>query len=730
MFSSNRRRFLRQVSAAGIACSTNLGLGRFLSAQTPPSSPNDIVKIYVDTRRTVAPLDRNLFGSFLEHLGRAIYEGIYDPGSKLSDANGFRKDVMDEVHGLGVPIIRYPGGNFVSGYNWLDGVGPKQDRPHVLDKAWNSLNTNQFGTNEFMTWCKAVGTLPLMGLNLGTGTPEQAARWWSTATWRRARNGATCAASTGTLSPARQALVSGQRDGWALADWARHGDRVRHEGAGCGPADARSGSFAEAHCLRIKRSLHAHMIWNGTNNCRFFFCMYWFRLVLLSVVFSGEDGGTPADRLMATWDRHRHRVRVRGRGRRARGRAGGDLPVAQARSRNARPARGRPQLSVVTDDNMVEDHGKTASSTRPRPSLSLSGASREAVMDANPWTYRVSWPEAFREGGVDEAARPGSGHLPDPRRFVYVEACAERRTPPHPQRGPRGGRPGQEWFELNGQRETAGSSGGRPSSRTAASGARWRCRDVRFRRASAPCGSAPSRRRRARARRRCRRGPPAPGCAHINHLFRLGAAFLPEADLLAWKGDLAIPVEGAGGRRSRWGPGTRADLEVRKGATSSLSTRAPRPAGRSCSTTTAPCGHGPAGVPAVLPARATSSTTPRRSGPRSSTSPDRRWPRPSSTAADIAAIGVTNQRETTILWDRAHRPARGQRHRLAKPRQRADLRPAEGRWLRRNLSRKRPAWCSTPISPAPRSSTCWTRSTACAPGRNGRDPLRHGRHVG
>jgi alpha-N-arabinofuranosidase len=134
-----------------------------------------MARIYLDSRRRIAPLDRNLFGSFLEHLGRAIYEGIYDPGSKLSDANGFRKDVMDEVRQLGVPIIRYPGGNFVSSYNWLDGVGPKQDRPHVLDKAWNALNTNQIGTNEFMTWCKAVGTEPLMGLNLGTGSAEDAA---------------------------------------------------------------------------------------------------------------------------------------------------------------------------------------------------------------------------------------------------------------------------------------------------------------------------------------------------------------------------------------------------------------------------------------------------------------------------------------------------------------------------------------------------------------------------
>jgi alpha-L-arabinofuranosidase len=175
MFSANRRRFLRQASAAGIACSANFAFGRFLSAQTQAANPSETVRVYVDTRRTLAPLDRNLFGSFLEHLGRAIYEGIYDPGSKLSDSNGLRKDVMDEVRQMGVPIIRYPGGNFVSGYNWLDGVGPKQERPRVLDKAWNSLNSNQFGTNEFMAWCKAVGTLPLMGLNLGTGTPEEAA---------------------------------------------------------------------------------------------------------------------------------------------------------------------------------------------------------------------------------------------------------------------------------------------------------------------------------------------------------------------------------------------------------------------------------------------------------------------------------------------------------------------------------------------------------------------------
>jgi len=174
-FSTARRRFLRQAAMAGAACSANSQLGRFLTAQTKPLSPAEPSRIFVDSRRTIASLNRNLFGSFLEHLGRAIYQGIYEPGNKLSDSNGFRKDVLEEIKKLNVPIIRYPGGNFVSGYNWLDGVGPAKDRPVVLDKAWNSLESNQFGTNEFMTWCKLAGTDPLMGLNLGTGTAEQAA---------------------------------------------------------------------------------------------------------------------------------------------------------------------------------------------------------------------------------------------------------------------------------------------------------------------------------------------------------------------------------------------------------------------------------------------------------------------------------------------------------------------------------------------------------------------------
>lgn len=175
MPSVSRRDFVLRTSGAGLALAADSLGPRALLGQSRASDSNQPVRIYADTRRTIAPISRELFGSFLEHLGRAIYEGIYDPQSRLSDSNGFRKDVVDEIRKLGVPIIRYPGGNFVSGYNWLDGIGPKANRPRVLDKAWNSINTNEFGTDEFLAWCRLVGTEPLLGLNLGTGTPEQAA---------------------------------------------------------------------------------------------------------------------------------------------------------------------------------------------------------------------------------------------------------------------------------------------------------------------------------------------------------------------------------------------------------------------------------------------------------------------------------------------------------------------------------------------------------------------------
>jgi len=165
----DRRWFLERLGGAGAALAATSWLPGFGYAQTRGPA-----RAIVDQRHYRADIDRRLLGAFLEHLGRAIYTGVYDPGNPLSDNVGFRTDVIDEIRRMGVPIIRYPGGNFVSGYNWLDGVGPKEQRPTVLERAWNSIETNQFGTNEFIDWCRRVGTEPLLGFNMGTGTAEQA----------------------------------------------------------------------------------------------------------------------------------------------------------------------------------------------------------------------------------------------------------------------------------------------------------------------------------------------------------------------------------------------------------------------------------------------------------------------------------------------------------------------------------------------------------------------------
>jgi len=151
-----------------------LAAGPWLRAIGYAQSAGGPARVAIRRSRDRAEFDRRLLGSFLEHLGRAIYTGVYEPGSPLADGAGFRTDVVREIKELGVPIVRYPGGNFVSGYNWLDGVGPKSQRPIVLDRAWNSTETNQFGTNEFIEWCRLVGAEPLLGLNFGTGSAEMA----------------------------------------------------------------------------------------------------------------------------------------------------------------------------------------------------------------------------------------------------------------------------------------------------------------------------------------------------------------------------------------------------------------------------------------------------------------------------------------------------------------------------------------------------------------------------
>ena len=125
-------------------------------------------KLYIDKHMIVSKVDKRIYGSFIEHLGRAVYEGIYQPGQKTADEQGFRRDVIDLVKKLGVPVVRYPGGNFVSGYNWEDGIGPKEKRPEKLELAWQVVESNQFGLNEFADWAKKADTSVMMAVNLGT----------------------------------------------------------------------------------------------------------------------------------------------------------------------------------------------------------------------------------------------------------------------------------------------------------------------------------------------------------------------------------------------------------------------------------------------------------------------------------------------------------------------------------------------------------------------------------
>ena len=134
-------------------------------------------RIKVDPERRIGAVDRKLYGNFVEHLGRCIYGGIYQPGSPLADERGFRRDVAEAVRRLQVPILRWPGGNFVSGYHWLDGVGPRPERPRRMELAWHTIESNQFGTDEFVEYCRLVGAEPYICVNMGSGTMDEAAGW-------------------------------------------------------------------------------------------------------------------------------------------------------------------------------------------------------------------------------------------------------------------------------------------------------------------------------------------------------------------------------------------------------------------------------------------------------------------------------------------------------------------------------------------------------------------------
>jgi alpha-N-arabinofuranosidase len=133
-----------------------------------------VARITIDRDAVVAPIDRRIFGSFVEHLGRCVYDGIHEPGHPTANEDGFRLDVVELVRELGSTTIRYPGGNFVSGFRWEDSVGPRDRRPVRRDLAWHSLETNQVGVDEFSRWLKLTGSELMMAVNLGTRGIEAA----------------------------------------------------------------------------------------------------------------------------------------------------------------------------------------------------------------------------------------------------------------------------------------------------------------------------------------------------------------------------------------------------------------------------------------------------------------------------------------------------------------------------------------------------------------------------
>ena len=140
-------------------------------------SAQQTARIKIDTDRVIGQVDPHVFGSFAEHLGRCIYGGIWDEGSPLSDADGYRKDVIEATKNLGITLLRWPGGNFASGYNWKDGIGPRDQRPPRRDDAWGDIESNRFGTDDFLRYCERVGVEPYICINAGLGSVEDARQW-------------------------------------------------------------------------------------------------------------------------------------------------------------------------------------------------------------------------------------------------------------------------------------------------------------------------------------------------------------------------------------------------------------------------------------------------------------------------------------------------------------------------------------------------------------------------
>ncbi|MBV9743971.1 MAG: alpha-N-arabinofuranosidase [Acidobacteriia bacterium] len=174
-----------------------------LRAQTGPLK----ARVKIDTERTIGEIDPKLYGNFTEHLGRCIDGGVFDEKSPLADANGYRRDVLDAAKKLNVTILRWPGGNFSSNYHWRDGIGPRDQRPPRLEMAWGTVESNRFGTHEFLNYAELLGAEPYICANLGTGTWEEAQQWVEY-----------CNSSEDTATT-RLRQQNGRRDPWKVTYW-------------------------------------------------------------------------------------------------------------------------------------------------------------------------------------------------------------------------------------------------------------------------------------------------------------------------------------------------------------------------------------------------------------------------------------------------------------------------------------------------------------------------------
>ncbi len=191
----SRRSFSKVLTAAPLAA--------VAAAQQNPLR----AKVKVDTERVIGDIDPKIYGNFIEHLGRCIDGGIFEEKSALSDSSGFRRDVLEAARKLNVTLLRWPGGNFSSNYHWRDGVGPRDGRPPRLEMAWGTVESNRFGTHEFLDYAEKLQTEPYICANLGTGSWEEAQQWVEYCN---------CAEDTGMTRLRKQ---NGRRDPWKVTYW-------------------------------------------------------------------------------------------------------------------------------------------------------------------------------------------------------------------------------------------------------------------------------------------------------------------------------------------------------------------------------------------------------------------------------------------------------------------------------------------------------------------------------